>query len=205
MFCRTIPFRFIFPKKRALYFVQYAGVSSHNFICNEIVTNLVSGSTRLAPTYDQTFLVTKRFKYDKRVTKKEEEEDEDESEDIDEAIDIPLSKSSKVLKTTVPSARADAVLKAGLNTSRSNVETAFYESCIRLNGSKLLKKSELVKPGDQLDLIKGRNLQNPDFLNVDRIEIVSMDSTSNGFKVKLVRDKGLVIENYDDPWKSTTI
>lgn len=87
------------------------------------------------------------------------------------------------------------------------METLFYESKIRVNGKKLLKKSSQVSVGDEIDVIKGISHMNPDHLIVQRIEVLSAKpkEESDGLLVKLRRNKSLVIENYEEsPYNSRT-
>jgi RNA-binding protein YlmH len=51
--------------------------------------------------------------------------------------------------------RIDLILKSGLNIARNKIELAFYENKIRKNGKKILKKSQSVAVGDEIDFIKG--------------------------------------------------
>lgn len=55
--------------------------------------------------------------------------------------------------------------------------------------------------GDEIDLIRGPSPTNPDFLVVSRIEILSAKGNVDTIRVKLKRQKSLIIENYNDPWK----
>lgn len=51
--------------------------------------------------------------------------------------------------------------------------------------------------GDEIDIVRGASLSNPDFLTVSRVEILSTSERSEGLSVKLRRNKSLTIENYD--------
>lgn len=82
----------------------------------------------------------------------------------------------------------------------SKVETIFYESKIRVNGRKLLKKSISLKVGDEIDVVKGKSDMNPDDIVVARIEIVAAVPKNESIYVTLKRFKSLQIQNYDkDP------
>jgi len=81
------------------------------------------------------------------------------------------------------------------------VETAFYESKIRVNGERILKKSKQMNIGDEIDIIKGYNDLNPVFLDVSRVIIISAkNSDTEKIMVVLKRFKQLVIDNYPDPF-----
>lgn len=86
----------------------------------------------------------------------------------------------------------------------SKVETLFYESKIRVNGEKLMKKSSPVAVGDEIDVIKGVSQMNPEHLVVQRVEVLSAvpKEDSDGLSVQLRRQKSLIIENYEtSPYK----
>lgn len=86
----------------------------------------------------------------------------------------------------------------------SKIEVAFYESRIRVNGEKVAKKSYSVEVGDEIDLVKGPSPNNPDFLVVSRVEVLSSKLDGDELQVKLRRFKNLLIDNYDNKWKSST-
>jgi ribosomal 50S subunit-recycling heat shock protein len=82
----------------------------------------------------------------------------------------------------------------------SKVEKIFYESKIRINGRKLLKKSVSLKVGDEIDVLKGKSTLNPDDIVVARIEILSAVPRNESIYVTLKRFKTLQIQNYEkDP------
>lgn len=110
----------------------------------------------------------------------------------------PMDKHAKIMQATVPSLRADLLLKAGLGLARNKVETLFYDSKLRINGQKLLKKSGVVHEGDEIDVVKGPAGENADLLSVARVEIVSISEKGDGYIVKIRRSRELTIENYDN-------
>lgn len=133
----------------------------------------------------------------KKAGKKiETESDEEEDDDLDEEI---IDKNTKIVNVRLNSLRTDAILKMGLGMARNKIETLFYESKIRVNGKKIFKKSEVISPGDEIDIVKGASVDNPDLLVVARVEVVSA-SGKDGEKlsVKLRRTKSLLVENYDN-------
>lgn len=85
--------------------------------------------------------------------------------------------------------------------SFSKIEVAFYESRIRVNGEKVTKKSYSVEVGDEIDLVKGPSPNNPDFLLVARVEVLSAKLDGDELEVKLKKFKNLLIDNYDNKWK----
>lgn len=84
----------------------------------------------------------------------------------------------------------------------SKIEVAFYNSQIRVNGDKVMKKSHTLEEGDEIDLVKGPSSNNPDFLLVSRVEVISVKLDGDELEVKLKKFKNLLIDNYDNKWKS---
>ncbi|CAH1375778.1 unnamed protein product [Tenebrio molitor] len=112
--------------------------------------------------------------------------------------DQVADKHTKIMQVDVKSLRVDGVLKSGLGISRNKIETLFYESKIRVNGQKLMKKSDSVNEGDEIDIIKGVSVSNPDFLTVARVEILGITDKHEVITLKIRRSKSLTIENYDN-------
>lgn len=56
--------------------------------------------------------------------------------------------------------------------------------------------------GDEVDLIIQRSLDNPSLLIVNRIVVLSLTPGSNSIKVKLSRDRNLLVQDYEEPWLS---
>ncbi|XP_053678189.1 mitochondrial transcription rescue factor 1 [Anopheles nili] len=128
-------------------------------------------------------------------------DDDDDREDTADAYeDLLDDKLSRNVKTTVNSMRADLLLKAGLGIARNKVEALFYDSKIRVNGKKLLKKSAQLEPGDEIDVVRGPSPSNPEHLVVSRVEILSVTPRTENLAVSLRRHKSLVIENYTDSY-----
>lgn len=126
--------------------------------------------------------------------------DSEDEKDFDEGIP---DKSAKIVAVKVPSLRTDLLIKAGLSVARNKVEKLFYESRIRVNGEKILKKSAQLDVGDEVDVIRSLSPMNPEFLLVSRIEILSVKAGEEHIAVKLRRFKSLTVENYRDPWKES--
>lgn len=135
-----------------------------------------------------------RYKYSKSKVTKSESESEEETDHVDEFRD----KHTKVLDINVSSMRVDGILKSSLGISRAKIETIFYDSKIRVNGHKLLKKSANVHEGDEIDVIKGPDVSNPNFVTVARVEILSVKAKDETIVVKIRRCKSLSVEAYDD-------
>jgi len=141
-----------------------------------------------------------------KSSSKDGNEEENENEEVLQEIDPMLlqdvdGNDVKIIKTKLNSLRLDTLLKAGLGISKSKVETAFYESKIRVNGERILKKSKQMNIGDEIDIIKGYNDLNPVFLDVSRVIIISAkNSDTEKIMVVLKRFKQLVIDNYPDPF-----
>ncbi|XP_045496310.1 mitochondrial transcription rescue factor 1 [Colias croceus] len=137
-------------------------------------------------------------------SKKRQDYDSDDEQEFDEA-DQSLSKDSKVMKLTTTSLRTDAVLKLALGVARNKIEELFYESKIRVNGKKILKKSTPVREDYEIDVIKGVSPKNPDHILVSRVEVLSMAAKEDSIVITVRRFKTLLIENYEkDPYKPST-
>lgn len=142
--------------------------------------------------------IVKRFKYIRKKTaddKKSKDEDSDEEEDEEEA-----PAGSKILTFSVTSLRLDTLSKTAFGITRNKIEEAFYASKFRINGDKVFKKSVEVDVGDEIDIVSHRSLDNPGFLIVNRVVILSTSVSSNSVRIKVSRDKNLLIEDYEEPW-----
>lgn len=125
------------------------------------------------------------------------ESETDEEEEADDAWDKAITdKNSKLLNVNVGSLRIDALLRSGLGIARNKIETMFYENKIRLNGKPVHKKSDGVEEGDEIDIIREVNPNNPNLLTVARVEVLGVKPREEGYKVKVRRCKSLVVENY---------
>lgn len=137
-----------------------------------------------------------KSKKKKQQISSESETDKDDSDIMENISD----KHTKTLKINVHSLRLDAILKSSLGIARNKIEQIFYESKIRVNGEKVLKKSVSLREGDEVDVIKGEHTQNPGFLVVARVEILSMTPNEEDITLKIRRSKSLLVENYKDKW-----
>ncbi|XP_035441004.2 mitochondrial transcription rescue factor 1 [Spodoptera frugiperda] len=158
----------------------------------------VNITSKLVELYsNKTNYTTVRWKSKKR------QYDSDDEELVLED-DSSLSKDSKVVKFSTTSMRTDVVLKSALSISRNKVEQMFYESKIRVNGKKILKKSASVRLGDEVDVIKMVSPKNPDHIYVSRVEILDVAAKEESIQVTARRFKHLLIENYEnDPIKTS--
>ncbi|XP_051156785.1 mitochondrial transcription rescue factor 1 [Leptopilina boulardi] len=137
----------------------------------------------------------KRLRHKKNKSEPIDTTYEDENKNDDDLSD-QIESYEKLHNRTVPSLRLDTVLKTCLGVGRSKIDTDFYESKIRINGNKALKKNVEVHDGDELDVFIDVSPDNPNFIIVSRVKIVATSVLQNGFKVSFVRDKALLIENY---------
>ncbi|XP_026759858.1 mitochondrial transcription rescue factor 1 [Galleria mellonella] len=137
-------------------------------------------------------------RYKSKKPNRHDSDDEDEDYDGDSS----LKKDSKVMKFSTTSLRTDAILKTALGVARNKIEQIFYESKIRINGKKILKKSVSIKIGDEIDVIKMVSPNNPDHLYVARVEILNIVAKEDSIGITARRFKNLLIENYEeDPYK----
>ncbi|CAH2040636.1 unnamed protein product, partial [Iphiclides podalirius] len=137
--------------------------------------------------------------------KSKKQSDLDSDDEQDDEDDYSLTKDSKVIKFNTTSLRTDGVLKSALGVSRNKIEQVFYESKIRINGKKILKKSHAVKVGSEIDVIKSISPHNPDHLYVSRVEVLNLAAKEETIVVTVRRFKNLLIENYEtDPYKPSS-
>ncbi|XP_076288364.1 mitochondrial transcription rescue factor 1 [Lasioglossum baleicum] len=181
----------VYKNKRIIHTFETAPISS----CQQY---------KLRPTYSclqpsLNSITQKRFKSKKQVSSREEESSDDE-EDSTEIDDYLQTQGAKVVNTSVSSLRLDAVAKAAFGMSRNKIDKAFYNSNLRVNGEKCLKKSETIAVEDEIDLVIGRSNSNPAFITVHRCILMSIKPAEESIEIKLIRNKNLLIEDYDDPW-----
>lgn len=135
-----------------------------------------------------------RFRRRKMIGRKSDDPEaaplEDEAEDTDEEIDDDTDVSSlafqedalltsnyRDMTTHVKSARLDALVSAGLGLPRNKVEELFLASQLRLNGQRLIKKSQQMDEGDYVDYV---------FTNEDgaeklkRVRVLKIEDTGVG-------------------------
>ncbi|XP_067002800.2 mitochondrial transcription rescue factor 1 [Anabrus simplex] len=198
VFLRTIK-HLEFGSKQYRSITRWSSSLQSKFLCQRVLTCDIYKYALVPCT-----LQSHRSKYTKKDSRSQDEgsDSEDESFSDDWDREAP-EKGSKVMSVTVPSLRADLLIKSGLQMARNKVETIFYQSRIRVNGKKILKKSAQITDGDEVDVIRGYSPMNPNFLVVSRIEVLSIKAKEETFSVKMRRSKSLVIENYSDPWKQS--
>ncbi|KAJ8938678.1 hypothetical protein NQ318_004478 [Aromia moschata] len=137
-----------------------------------------------------------KSKGDKSNQKSQVSDSETDKYSDDDFLENIQDKNARSLKVGSNLTASGAIIKAGLGLSRNKIELIFYESKIRLNGAKVLKKSTRISEGDEIDIIKGVNVNNPDFWTVARIEVISFAPKEESISVKLRRCKSLTVENY---------
>ena len=150
----------------------------------------------------------RRHRKKSKATQQEEESDDEEEEQKVKDDIVGTGYSDHTVSCN--SLRIDAVAKAVTNLPRNLVEQAFLDGRLRLNGFKITRKAEWVTPSDQFDLIKGRNRDNPELLDVTRMEVLSIPDSglesAGKIKVRIRKFKQLVIPNYEEePWQGTSL
>ncbi|KAJ3642213.1 hypothetical protein Zmor_025016 [Zophobas morio] len=167
--------------------------------CNKSFSNMCC-ATQLPLLNAITNTQETSLRYKSKKSKKQSQAPSDSEETGEESTwdDKVVDKNSKVMNITVNSTRIDAILKSGLGIARNKIETFFYESKIRLNGKKLLKKSDLAQEGDEIDVVKGASVTNPNFLTVARVEVLGVTDKGETVSVKIRRCKNLAVEKYED-------
>ncbi|XP_076389674.1 mitochondrial transcription rescue factor 1 [Megachile rotundata] len=197
MLCRpicNIIQRNIFTNRKIHYELQDTLIA--NFKRYNLCTNYMHSQ-------NVNLIIPRRFKSKgkfARHNKRDEEEQEEDDEELSLEDDPLYTPKSKIIETNIPSLRLDAVTKAGLGISRAKFDQEFYKSNIRINGRKCLKKSYMVKIGDEIDHIQKESPDNAKLIVVNRCKIISVSVESDTLRAKLIQDKSLLIENYDDPW-----
>lgn len=143
----------------------------------------------------------KSSKSDKRRNRSQDFSDDEESDgegELESAADF------RDVRVNVSSLRLDAVLKAGFNMSRNKVESAFYDSKIRVNGQKVMKKSKQLQEEDEVDIIKAVSSKNPAFLDISRVVVLSIGSyneDTDKVQVRLRKYPHLLVEKYEDEFE----
>ncbi|XP_047473621.1 mitochondrial transcription rescue factor 1-like [Penaeus chinensis] len=144
----------------------------------------------------------KSSKSDKRGNRRQDfsdDEESDEEEELESAADF------RDMRVNVSSLRLDAILKAGLNMSRNKVESAFYDSKIRVNGQKVMKKSKQLQEEDEVDIIKAVSSKNPALLDISRVVVLSIGSyneDTDKIRVRLRKYPQLLVEKYEDDFET---
>jgi len=150
----------------------------------------------------------KRFKKKKKGKGRQQESDseseseKEDDEDFDDEDDGE-PRDYQLVDISAPSLRLDAVLKNALPYSRKQIEDAFYDARLRVNNQVPSKKAENVAVDDIIDYIKGLVPDNPDLLEIQRVQIVEIPDTfvHGRAKIKIKRWRSLRIQNYPDGTK----
>ncbi|XP_015120159.1 uncharacterized protein LOC107043264 [Diachasma alloeum] len=149
---------------------------------------------------------SRRWKHGKSGKKgRIEAEDDDEDEEDEEMRMLAQGKNNKIITPSTASMRIDAVVKAALGIARNKADVALYESKIRINSEKVLKKGYQVNINDVIDFIVGPSPQNPKFTIVHRITILDAKPNVDTIKLKVLREKNLVIDDYADSYKVESV
>ncbi|XP_046834961.1 uncharacterized protein LOC124431286 [Vespa crabro] len=146
------------------------------------------------------FSIIKRFKHKRKDSVKKVQEDDFKSDEENESdIELDESQSKSIITDIkVNSLRVDSIIKNAIGTSRKNIETAFYENKIRINEKKVLKMSTEVKLNDEIDVIRDRPNKNINQLIISRIKILSITPISGALRIKISKDKNLLIDDYTE-------
>jgi len=181
--------------------LKYGLLQQKNLLINRrfIHHPATSGLKIIPPVLSVHCQNTQSLRLKSRSSKNKQESDsESDANQQDEFADNIQDKHTKIVNINVTSLRADSILKSGLGMARNKIETLFYESKIRINGQKISKKSAPVQVGDEIDLVKGPDLKNPNFINVARVEVLSVKpgEDEESISVKIRRCKSLTVESY---------
>lgn len=60
-----------------------------------------------------------------------------------------------------------------------------------------------MRIGDEVDLILHRHTENPKLIFVNKIILLSVSPAKDSVRIKLSRDRNLLIDDYEDPWTSS--
>ncbi|XP_037027600.1 mitochondrial transcription rescue factor 1 [Bradysia coprophila] len=148
-------------------------------------------STKKLPAVTLSNGIQCRFKYNKSQNKKGDDEEDDGSTSTDRDF-----YDAEITTVRVSSLRMDLIVKSGLGLARNKIESAFYDSKIRVNGNKVAKKSVTLRLQDEVDIIKGLSPLNKEHLIVSRLVIVKAKANEEDISIGLRRYKNLTIENY---------
>lgn len=94
-------------------------------------------------------------------------------------------------------------LKAS-GATKAKIDSAINEGKVRINGQKVIKKSDTIFAGDAVDLIIGYANNDPDKLKITRYQFIDIDDKINArgkYGSKLEVSKGMVIDNYEGPMR----
>jgi len=145
----------------------------------------------------------------RKETAKEEDSDVEEEEVVDSETPDDLIGVGYIERIIdVNSIRYDTVIKSASNFPRIKIEEMFFDHRIRVNGERLGKKSDSISLEDQVDLIRGINPDNPDFLDIFRFEVIDIpdiSSSTGRVKVKVRVFQKLTVEQYREPYTGSVI
>ena len=148
-------------------------------------------------------MLQQRFKKKKAVSKEQDErtdneDNEEEDEDKDPEIDW------LTVEKEIAGLQLDLMTRGFFHMTRERAMTMISDGLVRLNGVRALK-TEIVRELDLIELIRGRNLENPDMLDISRAEITDIPdlcSLNGRYKIKARVWKFLTVENYkEEPYE----
>ncbi|KAK0182398.1 hypothetical protein PV327_000542 [Microctonus hyperodae] len=170
-------------------------------------TQLSSSINALLTPCNLNFVTLRKWKHNKsrKSERTQYDSDEDEpEEDPDIQTIVNYNKNAKILNSTVSSMRIDAIVKASMGLSRNKAEIALYDGKLRINGKIPVKKGVQVGIDDVIDFLQGPCPKNENFLLVTRVTILDANLNEDAYKVKMLREKSLTIEKYEDSQYSTS-
>ncbi|XP_042885582.1 mitochondrial transcription rescue factor 1-like [Penaeus japonicus] len=166
---------------------------------------LEQGMTRVqGHTGSSSLAFLSRHKSSRSNRNKNRSQNFSDDEESDEEGELESAADFRDIRVNVPSLRLDAILKAGLNMSRNKVEAAFYDSKIRVNGLKVMKKSKQLQEEDEVDIIKSVSSKNPAFLDIARVVVLSIgnyNEETDKVQVRLRKYPNLLVEKYEDEFE----
>jgi ribosomal 50S subunit-recycling heat shock protein len=172
--------------------------------------NIVSRPLSLAPSAISNLIMCRtsapvmmhqRYKKKKAAAGKEQDDkSDDEDSDTDEGGDEQYERDWDEVDTIVAGSQIDLIIRSVFNMSREKAIVMCNEGLVRLNGRTAVK-TDNVSDFDVIDIIIGRDPEDPDKLRVRRGEITHISdiaATRGRNKLKAKRWKLLTIENYPE-------
>ncbi|XP_074593145.1 uncharacterized protein LOC141848917 [Brevipalpus obovatus] len=173
--------------------------------CQSRIQNGILKASRI--DYIQRRYIKKSKKKSKgKDEEKVESDDEDEDESDLEIDDGSLALGYNEVEVECTNMRLDVAGKTALGVQRRRIDSAFLEDRIRVNGERVTKKSTTLMEKDVIDLVLGRNKDNPEHLDVIRADLFSVPdvrTSKDRCRFKVRRYHRLTIPNYiEHPYES---
>lgn len=134
-------------------------------------------------------------------------EDDDDSGDENEENpllqeDQPSEDTSNRMTLTIEtnSLRLDGFAKSAFGVSRANIEEHFYKGDIYINGQRPPKKSEDLRQGDEVDIVKFTDPEDHNLVQIKRVRLdkVPEKAMSSGrIRVQITRWQSLTVKPYN--------